>query len=111
MPIQDMTEGYLDEVKQSTPAQRIKGHQSLAEMLDYLDNYASHRDTKCMLYKDYAPLSFAFTMQVRKSPEEDYEYWFNGGLIFFGPHETGVGDPQFSVRLGDTSEAGWSVHT
>ena len=109
--IVDNTDGYLDEVKASAPAQEIKGNMSLAEMLAYLDTYASHRDTRCQLYKDFAPLSFAFMMQVRKSPEGEFENWFNGGLIFHGTHDGGGngGAPTFSVCLNPTD--GWSVHT
>lgn len=109
--IVDNTNGYLEEVKASTPAQEIKGHMSLTEMLAYLDTYANHRDTRCVLFKDFAPLSFAFTMEVRKSPEEEYRQWFNGGLIFHGDHDGGGdgGDPTLSVNLNPME--GWSVHT
>ena len=43
------------------------------------------------------------------SPME-YARWFNGGLIYYGKGDSGVGEPQLSVRIGDTSE-GWSIHT
>ena len=114
MAIKDMTDGYLDEVKASPQAQAIEGSASLQKMLDYLASYADHDEngrTRCVLYRDFAPLSFAFTMEVRKSPEDEYEYWFNGGLIFHGPHDNGGdgGFPTLSVNLNPTD--GWSVHT
>lgn len=98
---------------------------SLDEMLDYLDGYAEHGDrgrTKCLLYGDFAPFSFGFTMFLREDagdasrPDQGvgpgYRRWFNGGLIYFGPGESGVGDPQFSVDLGgNTSKHRWTVHT
>lgn len=43
--------------------------------------------------------------------QKEYKRWFNGGLIYYGPQENGVGDPQYSVRIGDTSQAGWSINT
>jgi len=81
--------------------------------LDYLAKYADHEGdglTRCWLYKDFAPRSFAFVME-RKDKEGTYQRWFNGGLIFHGELDSGVGAPTFSVRLGDTSKSGWSIHT
>jgi hypothetical protein len=45
------------------------------------------------------------------SPIYRYTYSFNGGLLFFGAGDDGVGSPNFSVRLGDNLQAGWSIHT
>lgn len=42
---------------------------------------------------------------------QDEKFWFNGGLIFHGPHDGGGngGAPTFSVSL--TPQDGWSIHT
>lgn len=114
MAIRDMTDGYLDEVKASAAAKAITGNNSLQSRLDYLASYADHDDngrTRCTLYKDFAPLSFEFVMEVRDSPDDEYRRWFNGGLIFHGAHDGfgSGGAPTFSVSLNPTD--GWSVHT
>jgi len=85
---------------------------SLKSKLLYLHTYAEHGDkgkTRCVLYKDFAPQSFAFTMTIRK--DDGYEHWFHGGFIYHGTHDNGGdgGAPTFSVNL--TPEFGWSIHT
>ena len=82
------------------------------ERLNYLGGFADHEGkglTKCILYTDFSPLSFEFTM-LKKDASGEYRRWFNGGLIYFGRGENGVGSPQFSVRLVTDTE-GWSIHT
>lgn len=99
-------------------AQRVGAAARLQRWLDYLDTYAENDDrgrTRCLLHKDFAPNSFYFLMEVRK-PDGTYERWFNGGLIYYGPGETGVGEPQFSVSLtrtvgGEAPAHDWEVHT
>lgn len=107
----DRTDGYLDEVKASPQAQQITGRHSLATMLEYLDTYAEHRQTRCLLFKDWAPLSFAFLMEVKDEETGEYQRWFNGGLIFHGQHDNGGdgGAPTFSVNLNPVD--GWTIHT
>ena len=92
------------------PSDDVDG--SLKEKLAYLDTYAetNRGDTRCLLFKDFAPLSFAFIME-RKESDGEYYRVFNGGLIFHGKFDSGVGAPTFNVRIGDTSKAGWSIHT
>jgi hypothetical protein len=111
--IEDKTNGYLDDVKASKQAQQIEGRHSLSQALAYLDGYAERNDrgkTRCLLFKDFAPLSFTFTME-RRNQDGAYEYWFNGGLIYHGPHDKGGGGsfPTLSVALEPTH--GWLVHT
>lgn len=77
--------------------QQLEGH------LANLDNWFGAR-LKTTLSPDFAPYSFYFIIEDAKG------IVMNGGLIYFGPGDTGVGDPQYSVRLGETTE-GWSVHT
>lgn len=108
----DRTDGKLDKVREF--AERTGQTKSLQENLDYLGSYAcnSGRQTRCLLYPDFAPESFFFRMELKQENEPDTEYkpWFVGGCIYFGTHDTGVGAPQFSVRL-DTGKSGWSIHT
>lgn len=82
----------------------------LQSKLDYLNNYGSgaNKETKCLLYKDFAPNSFEFTMLEKRNGE--FSPMFNGGLIYYGDGESGVGSPQFSVRL-NTTGSGWSINT
>lgn len=94
--------------------------EQLLERLKYLDTYANRhgcsydqttgKNTRCRLYKDFAPYSFAFFMDRRESVDADWQTWFNGGLIYHGQGDSGVGAPTLSVRIGDSSE-GWFVHT
>ena len=103
----DKTNGKLDEVKEF--AAKVGKSEQLQKELDYLANY-SDRETRCLLFTDFAPQSFQFTMEV-KNKDGEWEYWFNGGLIFHGAHD-GHGSgaaPTFSVTLTPTD--GWSIHT
>lgn len=109
----DNTDGYLDTVKEF--AVKVGKEGNLRRKLDYLDQYASGRrsegiETRCQLYKDWAPQSFAFLMEMRKDGGE-WERWFNGGLIFHGDHDGGGngGAPTFAVCV--NPEDGWSIHT
>ena len=95
-----------------------KLRKNLAQKLNYLHSYACHDGetldltrTKCVMGGDFAPLSFSFTIH-RKNAKGEYEYWFNGGLLYHSDHDGfgNGGPPTFSVCIGQT-EAGWSVHT
>jgi hypothetical protein len=55
-------------------------------------------------FEDFAPYSLRFVVMVKEKRA------MNGGLIYFGPGDTGVGAPQLSVRIGGTGE-GWEVHS
>ena len=99
---------------------RAKGlRKRLFDDLRFLRDYACHSDedkqvgqarTKCLMYSDFAPLSFFFNMQVRQD-DGTYKPWFPGGLVFHGTHDGGGdgGAPTFSVCLEPTD--GWSIHT
>jgi len=99
---------YFDGVMQF--AQVTGQVDSLKEQLDWLDSYNDKNKTRCNLYKDFAPYSFYFVMEV-KDKDGNYKTWFNGGLIYHGPHDGGGsgGAPTFSVCLSPTK--GWSIHT
>ena len=101
---------YLETVKAF--AKSIGKEEILQKRLDYLDTYACGDDkekTRCKLFKDFAPYSFEFEMQARAN-DGGYRYWFNGGLIYYGPNEDGVSG-QYSVRIGDTREVDWTINT
>ncbi len=109
----DNTDGYLDTVKAF--ADKVGKADSLQSKLAYLDEYASARreeglETRCQLYEDSSPQSFAFLMEMRQDGGE-WTRWFNGGMIFHGAHDGGGngGAPTFSVCLNPTD--GWSIHT
>ena len=38
------------------------------------------------------------------------KFWFNGGLIYHGKGDSGVGEPALAVRIGELDES-WSIHT
>ena len=86
----------------------------LEEHLMHLDTYAEHGNrgkTRCSLFKDFAPYSFRFFV-LKKDENDNYKFWFNGGLIYHGPHDNG-GDgsfPTLSVNL-SSQKHGWSIHT
>lgn len=82
---------------------------SLKKKLDYLDNYRSRESTRTRLFRDFAPHSFGFVIEVKHGDE--WRHLFTGGLIFHGPHD-GLGSgaaPAFSVTL--AASVGWSIHT
>jgi len=108
-------EEYLAQVR--AKADELGLRKDLEDKLDYLATYACRSRepedptyTRCLLFKDFAPLSFEFVMEV-KEEDGSYKRWFNGGCIFFGSGDVGFGAPQFSVRVGDDLKAGWSIHT
>lgn len=107
----DKTNGHLDSVKAF--AERTGQTESLENKLEYLGGYACHdtpEDTRCLLFTDFAPMSFEFLIEKR-GKDGEYTRWFNGGLIFHGDHDNGGdgGAPTFSVNL--NSANGWSIHT
>lgn len=110
----DRTNGYLDEVRAF--ADSIKMREQLEEQLTYLANYACRPDgdtekTRAILTKDFAPYSFNVVIEERPSPDAEYTYWLNGGLIFHGPHggHGSGGAPTYSTCLEPTR--GWAMHT
>ncbi len=110
-------EEYLQSVREA--ADKLGLRENLEEYLTDLETYACPLGedqnvvdltyTRCVLWKDFAPFSFYFIME-KKQKDGSYARWFNGGMIFYGAGETGVGAPQYSCRLGST-KAGWSINT
>ena len=94
-------------------ADKIGLRDQLEDKLRCLDEYAEHGDrgrTCCTLYPDGAPHSFGFVMTLR-GEGSIYKTWFNGGLLFHGPHDGGGSGaaPTYAVCLQPT--VGWSIHT
>jgi len=120
--LNDQTNGKLDEIFETAAKMGERELMNLQNQILYLSGYACHGEdwkTRCDLYTDFAPLSFSFCMFVREAPEDEFKFWFNGGLIFHGNHD-GWGDggaPTFSVSLcglkdSEQGMAGkWQVHT
>ena len=100
--------GALAEAREFAEAHGLGGN--LEAKLNYLASYAGGKTTRCRLFKDFAPLSFEFTME-RLRPDGTWEYWFHGGLIFHGDHDGhGSGaSPTLSVTVSPAT--GWSIHT
>lgn len=99
--------------KANLAAQKLGLEEQLNGKLAYLANYACQEDptaTQCTLYKDFAPLSFEFVI-TKKQKDGTYAHWFNGGLIYHGPHDNGGdgGGPTFAVNV--NPDNGWSIHT
>jgi hypothetical protein len=94
-------------------ADRTHQRDQLNAKLQLLDEYAEHGErgkTRCRLSPDFAPQSFHFGME-RRGAGGEYAPWFNGGLIYHGPHDNG-GDgsfPTLAVTMSPTQ--GWSIHT
>jgi hypothetical protein len=109
---------FFDEVvafARKTNLYENDGNASLKSRLDYLATYAGKKSdgtdkTRVRLYKDGAPYSFGFTIEAQNANGE-WTTWFNGGLLYHGPHDghgSGSG-PTFAVSL--TPITGWSIHT
>lgn len=114
--IEVMDRDYFDNVQKF--AKDAGKYEQLWEQLNYLDGYAcwvgdkikDNRLTRCKLFKDFAPYSFYFLMERLDVKTGEYRTWFNGGLIYFGQGEDGVGLPQLSVRM-NSERSGWEIHT
>ena len=93
----------------------------LREALYYLHTYANREgctydkwnrrgNTRCDLYPDFAPHSFAVTM-TRQDPDGTWRPWWNGGLIYQGPEAPADGSfPSLTVSL-NPKDVGWFLHT
>lgn len=91
-------------------ADKIGLREQLEGCLERLAGPTFGRESQVRLFKDFAPYSFEFVKLVR-SESGGWDYAYNGGLIYHGPHDNGGdgGGPTFSVNL--TPHSGWSIHT
>lgn len=87
----------------------------LLAQLKFLNSYAEHDNhgapnVRVTLHTDFAPYSFSILWE-RRGKDGNWKYWFNGGLIYHGPHDNGGdgGAPTFAVNL--SPHHGWSIHT
>ena len=101
--------------KAKIEARRVGLVSQFAKVLMYLNGYANHENfkkpkTRVTMYHDFAPYSFSLVWE-RRNKDGNWEPWFQGGLIYHGPHDNG-GDgnfPTLSVNL--SPHHGWSIHT
>lgn len=109
-------EDHLKSVRAFADTLGPEVRKQLEDKLSYLEHYRS--DTcLCDLYADSAPHSFLFTLYGPSKDDGARDHWFTGGLIFYGPHQSGVGGPQYSVSLAgatgqpEARDARWEIHT
>ena len=84
---------------------------SLKKALEYAGGKTFFcRPAKLVLFKDFAPFSFEFTIQYLND-ENQWVYGMNGGIIYHGKHDNGGdgGAPTYSVNI--TPQNGWGVHS
>ena len=91
-------------------ADRVGLRDSLEECLERLTRPFMGRESRTVIRKDFAPYSFEF-VKTYKSESGAWEYAYNGGIIYHGPHDNGGdgGMPTLSVNL--EPHNGWSIHT
>jgi len=74
------------------------------------DKLGGRGNTRACLYPDFAPLSFAVSMQ-RQDSDGNWKPWFGGGLIYQGPDVPANGSfPSLTVSM-DSTRVGWFLHT
>ena len=91
-------------------AYRIGLRPQLEERLTYLERYANPKPTRCVLFPDRAPHSFYFVME-REIGGGTWMVWFEGGLIYHGPHDNHGSGAYPALAVTVTPETGWSIHT
>jgi len=78
-----------------------------------LEDETCYDKHKCFFWDDETRSECKGTLKIidTKNRAQKEERWFNGGLIFHGPHDNGGdgGAPTFSVNL--LPQDGWSIHT
>lgn len=106
----DSAQKQLDGAREFAKSQGEDILAQLEEKLAYLEHYAG--DTcECVLFKDFAPYSFEFTLSKVNSETGERRQWFQGGLVYHGPRSTGVGFPELSVTLSPSERGHWEIHT
>jgi hypothetical protein len=105
----------MEEVRAFADSRGPEIRKILEDRLNYLDSYAGRERTRCTLSPERG-YNFFFRMERKNETlsegreEPVYDPWFVGGLIYYGAGETGIGAPQFSVRLIADKE-GWEINT
>jgi len=100
-------QAYVDSVYHF--AEKMGLRKQLEKQFDWLDIYGGKKDdVRCTLYKDFAPHSFSFNIEIKRGGE--FKFLYNGGLIYQGPGQPADGSaPSLTVSLHDG--VGWFVHT
>ena len=80
---------------------------SLGDGLKYLNANDDIRRAVVLSGKD-GQYGFSLSAYVWRSSAWAHSY--NGGLLYYGSGDSGVGGPNFSVRIGSVAE-GWNIHT
>lgn len=78
--------------------------------LAYLDRYAEPKRTRCVLSPDPAPFSFRFVME-RELDDGSWMVWFEGGLIYHGPHDDRGSGAYPAPAATATPTLGWLIRT
>lgn len=124
---------YLEDVRAFADRRGPEIRAKLEAQITRLEEYGGTKDGVLVdpsrfvvvLSSDRAPFSFNISWYSRKVdmavPIEKfaddktrsafYNYFMNGGLIYYGPGESGVSGPQFSVRSGSESDEDWTINT
>jgi hypothetical protein len=127
---------YLEDVRAFADRRGPEIRAKLESKIQYLTEFGGHRDGELVdpsrfvviIIPDSAPFSFSIGWYKRKEslgttqiPIEKfadlktrgsfYDFYMNGGMIYYGPGDNGVGGPQFSVRSGSEKDEDWSVNT
>jgi len=79
--------------------------EQLEDKLTWLEKFRDGT-CECVLYPDFSNHSFYWELFAPGTKER----MMNGGLLWYEYGDTGVGSPQFSVRL-NASKSGWEIHT
>lgn len=119
LKVYEESQAYFDEVEKWAEENGILD--KFEEAIRRCDEYADHEHTgrvEFLLYRDFAPHSFGFTVYPLKDgkrilrPNGQFDRWFNGGLIYQGPECPADGSfPSLTVTLGNPTKVGWFMHT
>lgn len=124
---------YLEDVRAFADRRGPETRAKLEAQIKYLEEYGGMKEGVLVdpsrfvvvLSSDRSPHSFNVTWYLRKVdhavPIEKfiddktrsafYSYFMNGGMIYYGPQESGVSGPQFSVRSGSETDEDWTINT
>ena len=99
----EMSDDYLAKVLAFAESRGLRDQ--LMEQIGYaaFEEFFGEK-AECWLFSE-SPYSFYVELRVNG------KVGMNAGLIYFGAGDTGVGAPQFSCRLGDTTKEGWEIHS
>jgi len=99
---------FLDTLEAEGSEHAAAIHEEFSQRLGYLDAFGGSMDDGTRLFRvtlgrDWAPLSFTILWEQWSEKSQNYEYAFNGGLIWHG----GGNDP-LTVTL---TPMWWGIHT